>query len=45
MKYIYRGFMLGIGITISHMIVGSVLLASVWGTLAPIVEQLMKGTQ
>lgn len=43
MKYIYRGFMLGVGFAICHLILGAVLLASVWGTLQPIVEQLMQG--
>lgn len=45
MKYIYRGFMLGIGFAICHLILGAVLLASVWGTVAPIIQQLMQGVQ
>lgn len=38
MKYIYRGFMVGIGIAVSHLIIGAVLLAACWSVIEPVMS-------
>ncbi len=41
MKYIYRGFMIGIGLMVAHVVVGATVIATLWGTIEPVLKQTL----
>lgn len=40
MRFIYRGFMIGIGIAVAHAVFAAVLLACFWSAIEPVLSAM-----